>query len=244
MFDYDSQIALNTANGVDANNLTATFPNSGILYLRSNNKTPDTYHIKIVAGAVFLTYDVPTIKLKSFSLDTIFRKRLLFLLPFYIFNLENNFKHPRKNSNYMEQIIADFTTIRKKLDELLENHEISELLKNNLRELINRVADKIANKHNDVKEGVKNIMSGKIIITESTKIFDSGINHRSIEVANDMFNDSESFDKILKYSKLTLEQIYSIGLSGKYISEDSHGQLIYLGNVIGVKTSSMKKSKE
>lgn len=167
MFDYDSQIALNTASSVVDNTLVVTFPNSGI---------------------------------------------------------------------------------HQKLDELQRKEEINESLANLLRELINRVAEKIAAKSTDVKEGVKNIMGGKIIATESTNIFNSGmtqgiregisqgisqgINQRSIEIATDMFKNNETFDRIERYSKLTSAELFAIGLNGNYISKDSDGHYVYNGKFL------------
>ena len=38
-----------------------------------------------------VNFDVPVMKINSYSLGQIFERDLYFLLPFYIFNLEKNF---------------------------------------------------------------------------------------------------------------------------------------------------------
>ena len=62
-----------------------------VLYLRSRKKTPDKmkYVIKTPGGTV--EYDVPIMKMQEYSLDDIFAKDLLMLIPFYIFSHEKQF---------------------------------------------------------------------------------------------------------------------------------------------------------
>ena len=71
--------------------LTVTFPNTAVLYLRSYRKMPDKmkYVIKTPGGMV--EYDIPIMKMQEYSLDDIFAKGLLMLIPFYIFSHEKQF---------------------------------------------------------------------------------------------------------------------------------------------------------
>ena len=90
LFEYDAQIALDEGE-VTGETLTVTFPNTAVLYLRSRKKTPDKmkYVIKTPGGTV--EYDVPIMKMQEYSLDDIFAKDLLMLIPFYIFSHEKQF---------------------------------------------------------------------------------------------------------------------------------------------------------
>ena len=71
--------------------ITVTFPNTAVLYLRCTRNTPDKmgYIIKTPGGVV--SYDIPVMKTKSYTLDEIFEKRLLLLIPFHIFSYEKGF---------------------------------------------------------------------------------------------------------------------------------------------------------
>ena len=62
-----------------------------VLYLRSRKKTPDKmkYVIKTPGGT--MEFGVPIMKMKAYSLDDIFAKDLLMLIPFYIFSHEKQF---------------------------------------------------------------------------------------------------------------------------------------------------------
>lgn len=184
MYEYDTQIAINNSSTIEDDMLTVRFPNSGILYLRSSDKVPKTKKIHIIAGDQQVIHEVHIIKMKDYTLEEIFKKKLLFLLPFYIFNLESRFKKPKKNDDYMKQITSDFSKIHNYLNNMLDNKQISDRLYHDLREFINRVADQIARKHDDVKKGVTNVMGGKIIITTTKRYYNNGVAYGSEKMAS------------------------------------------------------------
>ena len=73
MYEYDSQIALKHSNLNDYV-LEVEFPESAVIYLRHNMNTPDTMKIKISTPGGKVSYDIPTLKVKSYDIDTIFEK--------------------------------------------------------------------------------------------------------------------------------------------------------------------------
>jgi len=66
LFEYDARIALDEGEVVNET-LTVTFPNTAVLYLRTNKKMPDKmrYVIKTPGGSV--EYDVPIMKVQEYS---------------------------------------------------------------------------------------------------------------------------------------------------------------------------------
>ena len=76
LFEYDAQIALDEGE-VTEETLTVTFPNTAVLYLRVYKKTPDRMKYIICTPGGTVQYDVPIMKIQSYSLDGIFEKRLL-----------------------------------------------------------------------------------------------------------------------------------------------------------------------
>ena len=98
MFEYDSQIALDGGRIKDGV-MTVDFPNSAILYLRSKEDTPDKLTIQIRTPGGDVAYDIPTMKIRDYDIDTIFEKKLYFLIPFYIFTHEKSFSVYNKDSN-------------------------------------------------------------------------------------------------------------------------------------------------
>ena len=90
IFEYIMQEALDSGE-VSNNQLTVTVSNATVLFLRSNDNTPDVMKIVINTPGGTVNFDVPVIKMNSYTLDDIFGKGLYFLLPFYIFNFEKKF---------------------------------------------------------------------------------------------------------------------------------------------------------
>lgn len=88
--------------------LTVTFPNTAVLYLRSYRKMPDKmkYVIKTPGGTV--EYDIPIMKMQEYSLDDIFAKGLLMLIPFYIFSHEKQFMVYNSDEQRPEELKAEY----------------------------------------------------------------------------------------------------------------------------------------
>ena len=77
---------------VRENVLTVEFPHSAVLFLRSSADTPERMRTRIDTPGGSVSYDIVVIKLQRYSIDEIFDKNLLFLIPFYIFSHESRFK--------------------------------------------------------------------------------------------------------------------------------------------------------
>lgn len=102
LFEYDSQIALDEGEVINET-LTVTFPNTAVLYLRNYKKTPDKMRYVIKTPGGIVEYDVPIMKVQEYTLEDIFSKGLLLLIPFYIFSHEKNFKVYNKISLHIER---------------------------------------------------------------------------------------------------------------------------------------------
>lgn len=114
-FEYDSQIALDEGeiqNGV----LHVAFPHSAVLFLRCSKTTPDEMQICITTPGGELRYGIPVMKAQNYTLETIFKKDLLFLLPFYIFSHESRFEQYETNEKELEVLRREYAEIRKGLE--------------------------------------------------------------------------------------------------------------------------------
>ena len=96
MFEYDTQIALDAGEVVQGT-LTVEFPHSAVLYLRHNSRTPDAMTVRIKTPGGEISYQVLVMKTQQYTLDEIFEKKLLFLIPFYIFTHESRFEEYENN---------------------------------------------------------------------------------------------------------------------------------------------------
>ena len=81
MYEYDSQIAIENSK-LSSKELTVRVPKSAVIYLRSSKNTPDTLELTIQTPGGAVTYKIPILKIKNYSIKDIFEKKLLFFIPF------------------------------------------------------------------------------------------------------------------------------------------------------------------
>ena len=184
-FEYDSQIALDDATiekivGDDGGKksdgvLTVTFPHSAVLYLRSNKNTGDVMTIRFVTPGGEVKYDIPIIRMQSYSLEDIWEKEIYLLIPFYIFTHEANFPKYNEDETALKRLIEEFAYIRQRLNELAEYGKITEFENRTIVELSKKVIDNIARKYKKISRGVDKIMGGQVIETEAKRILNNGI---------------------------------------------------------------------
>ena len=207
LFEYDAQIALDEGK-VIGETLTVTFPNTAVLYLRSRKKMPDKmkYVIKTPGGTV--EYDVPIMKMQEYSLDDIFAKDLLILIPFYIFSHEKQFMVYNSNEQKLEELKAEYHGILERLDELEREKVIGAFDKRVIIELSGDVLKEIARKYENIQKGVGGMMRGPMIETEARRILNKGINEGKKETVLRMIQDGGlSIEKVAKYSGLAIKEV-------------------------------------
>ena len=196
LFEYDAQIALDEGE-VTEETLTVTFPNTAVLYLRTYKKTPDKMKYVIITPGGTVQYDVPIMKVQKYSLDDIFEKRLLMLIPFYIFSHENSFPEYNSNEQKLAELKAEYQEILERLDELEQQGVIGAFDKRTIIELSNDVIKEIAQKYENVQKGVGDIMGGALIETSARRLKNEAENETKKQTAL----------KLLKRGKQTVEEI-------------------------------------
>ena len=173
VFEYDTQIALDEGE-IKGRVLTATLPHSAALFLRCDRSTPDSLRIEIVTPGGSVGYDIPVMKSQSYSIDEIFEKGLLFLIPFYIFLHESRFKEYDKDADKLRALKDEYGDIMGRPEGLLDAGQISEYTKCTLIDMSNKVLEHIARKYENVREGVKSVMGGRVLDYEAKRIKNEG----------------------------------------------------------------------
>lgn len=196
LFEYDAQIALDEGE-TTKETLTVTFPNTAVLHLRVRKKTPDRMQYIIVTPGGTVKYDVPVMKVQAYSLDDIFDRHLLMLIPFYIFSHESRFAEYNNNGNKLAGLEAEYRNILERLDALEKQGKISTFDKRTIIELSRDVVKELAQKYENVQKGVGDIMGGALIETEAKSILNKGMNEARKKTAL----------KLLEMGKLTIEEI-------------------------------------
>ena len=196
LFEYDAQIALDEGE-VTEETLTVTFPNTAVLYLRTYQKTPDKMKYVIVTPGGTVKYDIPIMKVQKYSLDDIFDKHLLMLIPFYIFSHENSFPEYNSNEQKLEKLKAEYQVILERLDGLEQQGVIGAFDKRTIIELSGDMIKEIAQKYENVQKGVGDMMSGALIETSARRLKNEAENETKKRTAL----------RMIKMGKLTIEEI-------------------------------------
>ena len=179
--EYSSVIAADEAV-VTKSGVELHFPNSVILFLRPNRAIPKKVTITHCApNGEKLSYDVPTIQIADYSLDDIFDKKLLLLLPFALFRFANDFDEMEEDEGKRRKIGDALREIEERLDELLQAGEISAYQKLTIEDLLLRVSEKLTMRHEKIRKGVGEIMSGYILRTKADEWLDEAKQEGRIE---------------------------------------------------------------
>ena len=161
--------------------LTVEFPHSAVLYLRHNSRTPDAMAVRIKTPGGEISYQVLVMKTQQYTLDEIFEKRLLFLIPFYIFTHESRFAEYENNADKREALRREVMGIMEKLEQMALAGEISEYEKCTIVDMTRKVVEKITAKYENVRKEVTSVMGGKVLEYEAKTILQSGINKGKID---------------------------------------------------------------
>ena len=146
------------------------FPKSCVLYLRSGKNTPDFLEIEMVlSDENIVHYRVPTMKLETYTRDSIFEKNLLMLLPFYIMRYEKDIHEMSENPEMFQSLLNDYEEIRINLERELSGADKTALYMN-LNKLIIKIADYICQNEKTVRKGIGEIMGGKVLELESERL--------------------------------------------------------------------------
>ena len=102
-------------------------------------------------------------------------KKLLFLIPFYIFTHESRFREYEKDADKREVLRSEVSEIMDKLEQMALNGEISEYVKCTIVDMSRKVVEKITAKYENVRKDVTSVMGGKILEHEAKTILQDGI---------------------------------------------------------------------
>lgn len=206
LFEYDAQIALDQGD-ISKEVLTVEFPNTAVLYLRyAKTTTPDTYKYVIKTPGGSIEYDVPIFKTQQYTLDEIFEKNLLLLIPFYILSKEAAFSEYENNPSKLETLKSEYLEIIKRLDQLVEDGRLSDFDRTTLLETANDVINEIAKKYQNVVKGMGDVMGGALLETNARRIknegFTEGIAKGKVEVFLNLIADGIPKNKAQRLAEI------------------------------------------
>ena len=122
-----------------------------------------------------VSFDVHIIKVNTYSLQQLFDKNLFFLLPFYIFNLEDDFPKYNKDKKALESLKSVYIDFMNRLEKAVDNGIISAYYRRTILDMSKKVLENLAAKYKNVKKGVSDIMGGQVLEHEGKTIYNAGV---------------------------------------------------------------------
>ena len=173
--EYDSTLAFENIKKTGSGVLLE-YPNSVIIFLRPDNRIPDYMTITHRGpNGAEMSYKVPAVQIRDYTIDDIFEKKLFILLPFYLFTFANNFKNIENDETGIQKIVEVLTYINRRLNNLYNINEIGAYQKRMILELMQRVSEKLTLKFRNIRKGVDSVMRGEVIRTQADEILERGI---------------------------------------------------------------------
>ena len=159
MFEYDFAIALEKSlkNGTP---YEVKLPESCVIYIRETKNTPDNLNVTVHIGDSIVPYASKVIRIKNYSLDQLFSKRLLLFLPYYMLRFEHS-----PSDIFLEEY-----------RELLErvSGDITSLSENDILDFIRQIAEHISPDEETKKE--VSAMGGRVLELWSERVKREGWN--------------------------------------------------------------------
>ena len=197
IFEYVTQIALD-AGSILGDTLEVTIPNAAVLFLRSTSSTPDQMKILMHTPGGDVEFGIPVMKIKQYTIESIFEKKLYFLIPVFIFNRESDFKIYEADSSHLEQLKQEYSEILTKLEEAAAQGDLPYYYMRSIIDMTKLVLENIAKKFERIKEGVNSVMGGRILEHESKTIYNEGRNETLQHIILHMYKNGMKAEDIAK----------------------------------------------
>ena len=210
VFEYATQAALDDSV-ISENRMTVVLPNAAVLYLRSGRGTPEKMEIELVTSGGTVVFDISVMKMADYDLDSIFGRKLYFLIPFYLFNREKDFKECEDDDERLAGLLGEVSRLVSRLDEAVEAMALTAYQRRIILEMGKVVLGQLARNYRRVKEGAERIMGGKVIDLEVRRIYSEGTQvgdrSRLMKDAKAMLEDGLEPERVARILKVTVEEL-------------------------------------
>ena len=195
-------------------------PSSCVVYLRHTKNTPDEHMMRIEGtDGQSMMYCCRVLKVQNYTLEEMFEKRLLMLLPYYIMRYEKQFPRIEADENLRNKFLAEVKTLSDGLEAAVRPEEKA-VVYSDLIQLIMDIADYELQQYENTLKGVKEIMGGRILPLPSDSLRDAeqrgiarGIEQGRTDTLNtiyrNLYNKGNSISDIAETTGQTIDTVTS-----------------------------------
>ena len=173
MVRYDIRSALEGPEYTQAS-IVVTIDNSGVIFLRSTRNTPEIMSVCLqVPQGQSVSYRIPALRLRDYTLEDLLERKLYLLLPFLFFNYEKKLSAVPRDSAVYEEIKTLYNTILLRLQELEAAGDLTAYEASTLYDALKVVFEALGETAHSKRE-VKEIMGGRILEFSADQYFEAG----------------------------------------------------------------------
>ena len=205
MFEYDTVIALESKL-IKEDCIEIRYPESCVVYLRGNGKGTRKKVLRLIFpdGSVY-EYRPEIIEVAAYSLDEMFEKKLLMMLPFYLVRYENILKKNDPDSSKLRELLKE---TKEMIDRLNDQTDGGIEFDVNLVDLIVQIADYLCRTADKTKERMDDVMGGKVLELASDRLRAEGRAEGRAELCSNLIiKGMISYEDASRESGLSIEQL-------------------------------------
>ncbi|MCL2323094.1 MAG: hypothetical protein FWC47_13455 [Oscillospiraceae bacterium] len=231
VFDYGYQDALKYKK-VEDDRIILKFPQSKVIFLEHNSKTPDTVILELNFGNQGnFEYKIPTMKFLNYSIEELNKQHLVILLPLYLLKLRKEIeKEPSRENALKLKTLINYGII-KCID---DNEKMGNITHEDTVVLIGLLKRLYAYLYGSIQkfkeEGVEGMITDKLILETDKLIYEKEMIVKKLteaekakekakeeakentlhEVAKNMLNAGMPVEQIKNITKLPLDKIIEL----------------------------------
>ena len=153
---------------------------------------------------------MPVLKVQNYSLEEIFEKRLYFLLPFHLFVYEHHFEEYDSDADKLEELKVHYLELLERLDVCVHQQLITAYEKRSIVSMMKKVMDYLTKKFSNVKEGLGDVMFGKVLNYEAHDILLQGRREKLVEQTEKKLAKGQSVEQIADALEEDVETIQKL----------------------------------
>ncbi len=157
-----------------------------------------------------ISFSVPVMKLRSYSLDELFDKKLWFLLPFHSFCYEKSLRESEKNGEWRTVLSDVFREMRSRIDDLCNSGQMNECQKYRIIFCARMVAEKLMEKYPNVRKEVLDAMGGKVVECEVDRILQRGMEQGEQKMIEKMLRNHKTPEEIADFCNCELQEVKTV----------------------------------
>ena len=221
VFDYGYQDALKYRK-TETDRIILEFPQSKVIFLEHNSNTPDMVILELKFGNQGnFEYKIPAMKFLDYSIDELNKQHLVILLPLYLLKLRKEIEKEQSTENALKLKALINDGIIKSIE---DNEKAGNITHDDTIILISLLEKLYTHLYGNIKkfkeEGVKDMMSEKLILDIDRVIYESNIREKKLiseaekreekaklEVAQNMLDTGMTVAQVKKLTKLPLSKI-------------------------------------